>query len=414
MSVYYRSTDIVAWRTTAEMGWDQEVGILPTPIIVDISQRGNITHFPPAIRNPDLDWVYDCAEVRVGDDLPIGVLTVTLEFVQPDRSFTVFVYPIPITPSVIGTYISGLSLSHEALMNVVFTLPFADVDTELSKNNWIKWSNIGSLDFTIGKDNVAGTRPMDWKGWVYEIKKLGDKVVVYGENGVSVLSPSGTSYGLQTVHKAGLKGKQSIAGDDSIHFFIDTLGYLYIIKSGGGLEKLDYREYLSIMTKPVLSWDSLNDLLYICDGTYGYVYSPESKSLGQGPVNITGISFEGSSLHVATSEVKEIPLFNISTDIFDFGNRHNKSIKYIEIGTNTSEAIECSIDYRLDQEGAFYTTDWKLVNPSGMCYLPCFGVEFRFNVRIFAYRYFELDYLKVHGNIHGYVKSYPEELSLRN
>ena len=31
-----------------------------------------------------------------------------------------------------------------------------------------------------------------------------------------------------------------------------------------------------------------------------------------------------------------------------------------------------------------------------------------------AYKYFELDYLKVHGDIHGYRKSYPEEVSLRN
>ena len=287
-----------------------------------------------------------------------------------------------------------------------------DIWVDHVKKNWIKWSNIGSADFTIWKDNIAGGRPLDLQGWVWTLKKLGNKVMAYGENGVSSLFPVDNTYGLRTIYAVGIKGKQAVAGDKSVHFFVDILGQLHSI---GELtrksslfeettypEKLDYSEYLSAMGDITLSWDSLNNLLYICDGTLGYIYNNSTKSFGSGPVNVTGIHNQNGISYVGASEAIVTPYFEIHTDIFDFGNRKNKEIKYIEVGTDLTNILEGSIDYRLAKNESFYSTPWVAVTPSGILYLPCFGVEFKFKFRVNTLETFEIDYIKIRGKIDNY------------
>jgi hypothetical protein len=284
--------------------------------------------------------------------------------------------------------------------------------TTPAKSNWVKWGNIGSIDFTIWKDNIAGERPLDWKGWVYEIKKLGNKVVVYGQNGVSLLVPTGNTYGLHPVHDLGLKGKQAVSGSNSVHFFVDSNGVLFslgentmkasLFEASIYPDRLDYSEYLSDMSNPVLSWDKSHKLLYICDGMLGYVYSPSNKSLGSGPINVTGVGEQSGTLYVGASSTIVTPAFEMCTDIYDMGSRKNKTISSFEIGTDASGDLWAAIDYRLDKAEAFKTTQWVRVNPNGIVNLPCFGVEFRFRLKQLVATYIEIDYIKVNGVIHNY------------
>lgn len=268
------------------------------------------------------------------------------------------------------------------------------------KSNWVKWSNIGKMDFTIWKDNIAGERPLDWKGWVYAIKKLGGKAIAYGKNGVSALIPSGNAWGLQTIYRIGLKGKNAVAGTDDVHFFIDNKNQLFAL--GDSLQMLDYSEYLSVLTDPVLSYDIESNLLYICDGTYGFVYSPKDKSLGKGPVNVTGISSQGGTLYVTAPAAITTPVFEICTDIYDMGTRRGKSIYSLEIGTDLIGELQASIDYRLDKAAAFTQTGWFTVDKRGVVYITAYGREFRFRVRNLEYEYMEIDYITVDGEVHNH------------
>jgi len=142
-----------------------------------------------------------------------------------------------------------MTLTLELRPNESF-IPFASV----TKKNWLKWSDVGSVNFTIGRSNVAGERPLDWNGFIYSVKKLRNKVVAYGENGVSFLTPAGGAYGLDTIYRVGLKGKHAVTGDDSKHFFVDNSGQLW--KVSAELELLDYSEYLSSLNASiVMSYD---------------------------------------------------------------------------------------------------------------------------------------------------------------
>jgi hypothetical protein len=267
---------------------------------------------------------------------------------------------------------------------------YGEMWIDANKSNWIAWSDIGSLDFTIKRSNVAGNMPLDWKGFVHNIQKLESKVIAYGTKGVSILTPAGKAYGLNTIHKVGLKGRDSFAGNDSVHYFIDSLGCMYSLSDK--LKKLDYREYFSLMTNPVMTFDEEQNLLYICDGAIGYIYSPESKSLGAGPVNVTGTS--------SSSGMITVPTFEICTDIYDFGTRRMKTIYQFELGTDVTGILSAALDYREEKSSPFTTTPWEKVKGRATAKIIRKGVEFRFRARLGSYEDMELDNLTIDGDIH--------------
>lgn len=406
LSPISRAVRIVSTISTSETSHligTHAIDITADPIEVTMWQRGSYTTTPPASINVALNQSIRAASFEV---------TTTISGVW--SNVTKVAAPILLTISIAGTFRGGeiFSKGASSRVEVVISLKPPLTIIEGVRKNWVKWSNIGSADFTIWKDNIAGERPLDWKGWVYEIKKLGNKVVVYGENGISLLAPSGNTYGLLSIHKIGIKGRQAVAGNSKIQFFVDRTGQLYslgetVMKSSmfdASIypEKLDYSEYLAGLNDLVLSWDELNNLLYICDGMSGYVYSLDSKSLGSGPVNITGIGTQDGNLYVTAANVIEIPTFELCTDIYDMGSRKNKTISSIEIGTNAAHDLWVSIDYRLDKAGTFSSLPWHRVNPSGTVTIPCFGVEFRFRLKMTTYEYFKIDYIKINGVVHNY------------
>lgn len=278
------------------------------------------------------------------------------------------------------------------------------------KRNFVKWTKVGSLDFTIDKTNIAGERPLDWKGLVYAIKKLSNKVVAYGENGVSFLIPADTSYGLNTFYRVGLKGKNAIAGDESVHFFVDKSGILW--RLGASLERLDYSEYLSLISQNlVLSYDTLNRLLYICDGGIGYIYDPVVGSLGRCQPDITGIISQSEVLYVAASDEITNPIFELCTDVYDFGVKEYKSIASLEIDADVVVPLYASIDYKCEIDGDFVQTPWIRVQTRGLARVQAFGRDFRFRLKTETYEWFKLNSIKVNGTAHISGKFVPLGLS---
>ena len=345
----------------------------------------------PADRNPALDITLVCEP-----------LILTASVTGTWLNVSIVASPISITIDQLGVFNSGI-IATGLIELTVSILPSATYInfTEVVKANWIKWSDIGSLDFTIGKDNVAGERPLDWKGFVYCIKKLGARVVVYGENGISFLIPSGPVFGLETVYKIGLKGKHAVSGDNSKHFFVDNAGKLW--KLTDSLSKLGYEEYLNKLSKSiVLSYDEERNLLYICDGVLGYIYNVESGSFGEGPENITGIGYQSGTAYVAASSIITTAPFEICTDIFDLGSRAGKTIFSVELGTDLTTGIYVSVDWRRDKAGEFTQTPWYAVSAQGRAIVIAYGREFRFRIKTTSYEYFELDYIKVNGVADAY------------
>ncbi len=355
------------------------------PAIAYAISRGVRSH-PPGPRNPALDVSINC-----GMDGVFGVAYALTE----DHSF----YRAITDPGIARAISSGVLVAGTAYpggvtgwANSLGVLLVEDV-----RQNWVKWSDIGNLDFTIGITNIAGERPMEWSGLVYEIKKLGNTLVIYGANGISIMTPHETSFGLNELSPIGIKGRYAIAGTELSHFFIDTLGYLYRFDSK--LENLGYQEYLKDLNDPILTLDQSTGFLYICDNTLGFVYSTITNSFGSGPVSITGMGYQNSINYISAPEDITIPAFEVWTDIIDMGTRDAKTLHSIGFGTDLSEDLEASIEFRVNKRASFIRLPWVPVNPQGVAYLFCHGIEFRIGVKTNTYTYLELDSISIEGRI---------------
>jgi hypothetical protein len=365
-----------------------DVTCLPIELIIgDI--RCGFTYSPALPRDPSLDYriAFDPIEITIGVEGAMETLCPAIT-------------PLEITLEMVGEpLVNGLVISTSY---IPLTLQFDSSYFTLQDiySNLVKWSKVGDFDFTKDQSNVSGERYMEWKGDVHHIKRLGDHVVVYGQNGVSVMKPVGNNYSLQNVHKIGTAGRGAVAGDETVHFFVDKNGKLF--KIADKLIELDYSEYLSRLTDPVLSYDKRNGLLYLCDGSLGYVYSDQSQSMGQGPPNITGMDSQDGTLYVVAPGEIEVPKFEICTDVYDFKTRKFKTIYSVEIGINSTEDLFASVDYRVNHKEEFKQIDWFLVNPDGKAFPKCYGVEFRFRFKSLIYEYLEPNYIKIRGIIHGF------------
>lgn len=275
----------------------------------------------------------------------------------------------------------------------------AFIFSEAARNNWLYWSDIGNLDFTINKNNIAGARPLELRGLTYNLKKLGAKIVAYGESGISFVHPVGKAYALNTVYRTGIKGRNAVAGDEFIHFFLDVNGCLFQLTDG--IKKLDFSEYLSVLSSnTVLSYDAENGLLYLCDGNYGFIYSLNSGSLGECSSEITGIGSQSGNLYVVADGSIIAPSFEICTDIYDFGTLSYKTIYALEIGANVNGTFEASIDFRSEPTVSFSQTNWYPIAYKGNVFITAIGREFRIRLRSTPYEYFEIDYIKINGMVH--------------
>ncbi|MFA5037728.1 MAG: hypothetical protein WC479_11195 [Candidatus Izemoplasmatales bacterium] len=206
---------------------------------------------------------------------------------------------------------------------------------------------------------------------------------------------------MNTIYRIGLKGKHAVAGDETKQFFIDNTGCMW--KVSDSLKSLGYSEYLdSLNSSVVMSYDSSENLLYICDGVLGFVFDVEGESLGKGPVNITGIGYKSGTQYVTASSTISTDAFEICTDIFDLGVRAGKTIFSVELGTDLTAGLYVSVDWRRDKAGSFTQTPWYAVSAQGRATVIAYGREFRFRVKTASYEYFELDYIKINGVADAY------------
>jgi len=351
-------------------------------------------------RDPALDQLINCAALdSAGNDLRFHLTT---SITGTWLNVSVTTGTLSTTLSITGTFITGIAAN--GLMTVTTSVLPSGAFVSFAaaaKTNWVKWSDIGYLSFTQGRDNVAGERPLDWNGWVYQVRKLNDKVIAYGQNGVSFLIPRGSAFGLNTIYRIGLKGKHAVAGDETKQFFIDNTGCMW--KVSDSLKSLGYSEYLdSLNSSVVMSYDSSENLLYICDGVLGFVFDVEGESLGKGPVNITGIGYKSGTQYVTASSTISTDAFEVCTDIFDLGVRAGKTIFSVELGTDLTVGLYVSVDWRRDKAGSFTQTPWYTVSAQGRATVIAYGREFRFRVKTASYEYFELDYIKINGVADAY------------
>jgi hypothetical protein len=377
-----------------------DITIPADPLSADATLIAVLSLYPTTPRDTTLDqWLSGETSVVLKADaklLSAGVLEVTI-----------FGSVFDAAALLLGRYVSGTTIvSTSTLLVASLELRVGGVSVQSSAlgepvgSNWLRWSKIGSLDFTIDQSNIAGQMPLPTHGAIYQILQRDQAILVYGRNGVFSLNPVNMAFGYKQLLHVGLKSKQAVIDTGDAHYFIDALARLWTWDTGPQL--LDYREWLGGLSSPVLSFNPNTRLLYLCDGTLGYVYNVDSHSFGKGPATVTGIDSLYGSVYVVASGTMTIPAFAITTDITDFGTRKMKSIQSLEIAADTTLTLQAAIDYRHDKAAAFLTTSWQTIDRRGQVFIACLGSEFRFLVKATSAGVFHVDSLIVNGVVHAH------------
>ena len=317
----------------------------------------------------------------------VGRGTISAEF---DNGIIMMYSDITGTGIIDGDWIENLVVDGEIEASGLLT---ADFVARLGARNWVAWSKIGELVFDIDRTNDSGRRPMPWKGAVYQVRQMDKNVVVYGEGGVAALIPSmgsaqhniPTTFGMKSISKFGLKGKYTVTGDDTKHWFIDVIGRLWEVSSEG-LKPLGFEEFLNPLgSGTVMSYDSLLQRVYICDGTTGYTLSV--TGLGGGPSNLTSLDREGTTLRSMFSAVAGHNVITqsdlaITTTVIDCGFPEVKFLQSVWVDcTNNPTDLECRVAYDLGQGSGWQYTSWKALDSKGYCWVNCSGQIFQVSLR---------------------------------
>lgn len=355
----------------------------------------------PATRNPDLDLTFDMQAADALGNRAEDIYTFGFDISGDWHGFNIDADPIAYTPTIGGTLSIGTAINAEDALSFGMAISGTMI-IEPPKTSWVKWSNIGSADFTIGRDNLAGERPMEWTGIIYDILKLDKGVLIYGANGISLMQPVENAWSYKTVFPHGTAGRNAQISTSLCdrHWFIDVLGQLWEISDK--ISKLDYAEFLGTLSNPVLSLDEQNERLYVCDGLLGYCYSYNEKSLGKCAPNVTGFGYKNSINYVTAPTEIVLPTIEFVTDIYDLGTRKEKTVFNLEVATEVAQTMEVSISYRMDQAVGFVQTPWVKFTPQGIAYLNCYGREFKFHFRMGTYAAIAIDQFKINGVIHGF------------
>lgn len=267
------------------------------------------------------------------------------------------------------------------------------------KNNWVAWGGIGKIELEnlLSKEdrsNTTGFMPMNFRGDIYTVKKLGDKIMVYGSQGISAIKPGSVrpyktmaQFGREDLFNFGIAGKGAVGGNDKLQVFVDNFGYLHAIDAAGKHNRLGYSTFMAnLENEIVITHDELKDEYYIADGERCYLMSSGLSEVFQSP---SGLLRQGSALYGVTYDSTDESAY-ITTNGFNMYTDSIKTVQTVETmmsGTN----LQGAIDYRFQPNESFTRGMVKNISRHGTFVPMVSGVDFRLHLKSSTYVDFSLD-----------------------
>jgi len=110
-----------------------------------------------------------------------------------------------------------------------------------------------STDNNQARQNLAGYMPMPWEGSILRLATLDDKVVVYGDNGITAMKlasvqGAASTYGQVPIYNLGLIEQSAMTTNDKedegkVHYFVDSVGWLNKLGVDLQVDRLGYKEF---------------------------------------------------------------------------------------------------------------------------------------------------------------------------
>jgi len=262
--------------------------------------------------------------------------------------------------------------------------------------NAVAWSAIGSFQFDPAQDIVAGSATLflnnvsQSAAIIYKVLPLENCVAVYSDAGKLLLRPNvvGNSftYGSQPLSGFGVSSGNHVAGDKSIHGFVDIRNDFWTLTSSGELTLRGYREWLDdiMSVDTIVSYAPKNKSFYISNGVECLIINEfGAHKAHQLPSSV----FQGFDGYLyGTLDDNEDEEARIVTDNLDFGSRGIKSVESLLVGISQSEGIaDMAVDWRVHKSAVFQRSSYVTGGPTAEAAIHVAALDFRLVLKADTY-----------------------------
>ena len=242
------------------------------------------------------------------------------------------------------------------------------------------WSNIGEMNFNLGRRNEAGYKRDPYGGVIYHTRRLGDSVIGYSSKGITRMSPvqsPAATFGFEELSDIGLINQGAMNGSKDRQVYVGEDCKLRHI-TARGIEELDYERYMRRLDGTIIvSYEPSKKDFYISDGATTFLLSGDGMSeVSQHPSTVWRSN--NSSYMLPDTEDNASPY--LCSEIFDMGYKGQKTISSIETDAHAVEDPEAGVDQTHDLSN-WSIDHYRPINNMGAASNVVSGNAFRFRLR---------------------------------
>ena len=202
------------------------------------------------------------------------------------------------------------------------------------------------------------------------LKQLGNRLMVYGDNGISELQQIDGGFQETLVTDFGIGGRGCVGGDDRRHVFFNGQGQLYSWYSNQDRpERLGYAAIFSqyLPARTVITFDPVEGYFWISDGGLTYVLT--RTGLG-GPMSQhpTSMFRDNSYGLVGMYSTALRDSWLIRTSNFDMGHRDFKHLVLAQVIGDGYRRATGRVSGVSDVRGSARSTAWAPINKEGVVF----------------------------------------------
>lgn len=279
--------------------------------------------------------------------------------------------------------------------------------------NWVGWSNIGGGDLlniflqTVAQNDVgsvtggfsaavprviesfrrleSGFMPMPFQGSILRVVPLRSHVVVYGTQGIAVISPHSNpvpTFGLvEMISHTGLKDRGLVCGGMDRHVFVDNEDVMWTISNELQLERLGYEEYMADLVtanNPLITRDHDQDEYYLSSGDENYLLT--KTGLCRSPQRVSAIALNQDDKQAFYTVATESTGINITFNTTDFGDRNIKTVQEVQVTCRNAGTakLQLGCNWRYRKSESFTALAAADLDEDGRLRLMLTAVEFQF------------------------------------